>query len=308
MATPSPGTGLNVANPLPTQQTASANYLDFNDGWAQQYLPELYEAEVERYGNRMLSGFLSQVGAEEAMASDQVVWSEQGRLHISAKATGCTAASNKVRFAGGATAGDDGKLFRLHDTVLLYALSGTGAGKSIKGIVTTVKDGSHDVVIKPYTQNDLADTGAGEITFGNDTIFQAMVYGSEHLKGTSLATSTYTRPALNPGFNKYDNKPVIIRDRFVINGSDTAQIGWVEISGEEGQSGYMWYLKAEGDTRARFNDYLEMMVLESVKKSGAGAPGVDGTQGMFDAIESRGHVVTDAFTGEYTSDLSLIHI
>ena len=304
MATPSPGTGLNVANPLPTQQTASANYLDFNDGWAQQYLPELYEAEVERYGNRMLSGFLSQVGAEEAMASDQVVWSEQGRLHISAKATGCTAASNKVRFAGGATAGDDGKLFRLHDTVLLYALSGTGAGKSIKGIVTTVKDGSHDVVIKPYTQNDLADTGAGEITFGNDTIFQAMVYGSEHLKGTSLATSTYTRPALNPGFNKYDNKPVIIRDRFVINGSDTAQIGWVEISGEEGQSGYMWYLKAEGDTRARFNDYLEMMVLESVKKSGAGAPGVDGTQGMFDAIESRGHVVTDAFTGEYTSDIA----
>ena len=66
----------------------------------------------------------------------------------------------------------------------------------------------------------------------------------------------------------------------------------------------MWYLKAEGDTRARFNDYLEMMVLESVKKSGAGAPGVDGTQGMFDAIESRGHVVTDAFTGEYTSDIA----
>ena len=301
--TPVAGSGINVSNPLPTQQTASANYLDFSTGWAQQYLPELYEAEVERYGNRMLSGFLSQVGAEEAMASDQVVWSEQGRLHISATATGCTAASNKVRFAGGATAGDDGNLFRLHDTVLLYALSGTGAGKSIKGIVTTVKDGSHDVVIKPYTQNDLADTGSGEITFGNDTIFKAMVYGSEHLKGTSLAVSGSSRPALNPGFNKYDNKPVIIRDRFVVNGSDTAQIGWVEVSGEEGQSGYMWYLKAEGDTRARFNDYLEMMVLESVKKSGAGAPGVDGTQGMFDAIETRGHVATDAFTGIYADDL-----
>ena len=47
-----------------------------------------------------------------------------------------------------------------------------------------------------------------------------------------------------------------------------------------------------------------MMVLESVKKSGAGAPGVDGTQGMFDAIETRGHVTTDAFTGEYTSDIA----
>ena len=30
-----------------------ANFADF----AQQYLPEIYEAEVERYGNRTLSGF-----------------------------------------------------------------------------------------------------------------------------------------------------------------------------------------------------------------------------------------------------------
>ena len=67
---------------MPVKQTASNNYLDFSTGWAQQYLPELYEAEVERYGNRMLSGFLSQVGAEEGMTSDQVVWSEQNRLHI----------------------------------------------------------------------------------------------------------------------------------------------------------------------------------------------------------------------------------
>ena len=35
---------------------------DFNDGafnqWAQQYLPELYEQEVERYGNRNIIWFL----------------------------------------------------------------------------------------------------------------------------------------------------------------------------------------------------------------------------------------------------------
>ena len=49
---------------------------------AQQYLPELYEQEVERYGNRTLSGFLRMVGAEMPMTSDQVIWSEQNRLHI----------------------------------------------------------------------------------------------------------------------------------------------------------------------------------------------------------------------------------
>ena len=51
--------------------------------FAQQYLPEIYEAEVERYGNRTLGGFLRMVGAEMPMTSDQVVWSEQNRLHIS---------------------------------------------------------------------------------------------------------------------------------------------------------------------------------------------------------------------------------
>ena len=53
--------------------------------FAQQYLPELYEAEVERYGNRTLGGFLRMVGAEMPMTSDQVIWSEQNRLHVAYK-------------------------------------------------------------------------------------------------------------------------------------------------------------------------------------------------------------------------------
>ena len=71
--------------PAPNQQLLASNYLSFTDGnndFAQQYLPEIYEQEVERYGNRTLSGFLRMVGAEMPMTSDQVVWSEQNRLHI----------------------------------------------------------------------------------------------------------------------------------------------------------------------------------------------------------------------------------
>ena len=71
----------------PSQQQLSLanNYLAFNGGandFAQQYLPEVYEAEVERYGNRTLNGFLRMVGAEMPMTSDQVIWSEQNRLHV----------------------------------------------------------------------------------------------------------------------------------------------------------------------------------------------------------------------------------
>ena len=73
--------------PASKQQTLSSNYIDFTStgtaGWAQQYLPDLMEKEAEVFGPRTISGFLSQVSAEEAMTSDQVIWSEQGRLHLS---------------------------------------------------------------------------------------------------------------------------------------------------------------------------------------------------------------------------------
>ena len=72
--------------PSQVQELLPNNYLQFNNGtndFAQQYLPEIYEQEVERYGNRTLSGFLRMVGAEMPMTSDQVIWSEQNRLHIS---------------------------------------------------------------------------------------------------------------------------------------------------------------------------------------------------------------------------------
>jgi hypothetical protein len=84
MANVSPAFGSLI--PTPKKQALEGNYLNFTDGtsdFAQQYLPEIYEAEVERYGNRTLGGFLRMVGAEMPMTSDQVVWSEQNRLHIS---------------------------------------------------------------------------------------------------------------------------------------------------------------------------------------------------------------------------------
>ena len=131
-----------------------------------------------------------------------------------------------------------------------------------------------------------------ESGFASNSVFTVMVYGSEYKKG-----STADRHALTPGFLTFDNKPIIMRDMYEINGSDTAQIGWVEVSGEEGQNGYMWYMKAEGDTRSRFNDYLEMSMIEAEKAvTGSGAAAtVGGTEGLLAAITARGHVSTDTF-------------
>jgi hypothetical protein len=102
-----------------------------------------------------------------------------------------------------------------------------------------------------------------------------------------------SRGANEPAFKTYANKPIIMKDYYEVSGSDTSRIGWVEVTGESGQNGYLWYLKAEADTRARFNDYLEMAMLEAVKNDsssvidggttlvGSAAASDVGTEGLF---------------------------
>ena len=98
MAISSYGAGTFAAAPI--QATLTTNYIDFATGsgvdWSQQYLPDLMEKEAQIFGNRTISGFLAQVGAEEGMSADQVVWSEQGRLHLTYTCQIQTAASSLV--------------------------------------------------------------------------------------------------------------------------------------------------------------------------------------------------------------------
>jgi hypothetical protein len=102
----------------------------------------------------------------------------------------------------------------------------------------------------------------------------------------------------------FDNKPIILKDKYSVSGSDMAQIGWVEVSGEDGVSGYLWYLKSEHDTRLRFEDYMETALVEAVPAeaaSGAGdylqgtgaaasVAGLSGSKGVFFEVGARGNV------------------
>ena len=102
--------------------------------------------------------------------------------------------------------------------------------------------------------------------------------------------------SIEPTFKTFTNKPMIIKDHFEINGSDTAQIWWVQVSGEGGESGYLWYLKSSADTKARFDDYLEMIAIESEKSDSTADSDIpDGSQGLLSAIGERGIVATNQF-------------
>ena len=305
--------------PAPQKQTFQTNYLDFtgttDNTWAQQYLPDLMEQEAEVFGPRTISGFLAQVGAEESMTSDQVVWSEQGRLHLSYKGTISSASAGADPGGGSGTVPQftcshdiDGNAvttthgIRVNDTVLVSNAQGI-----FKCLVTVVANEVIDLITYDGTALDADATAQGT------TI---LVYGSEYGKGMSYVTAAGTtntteqRGANEPKFQTFSNKPVIMKDYYEVSGSDVSRIGWVEVSNEMGESGYLWYLKAEADTRARFVDYIEMAMLEGELNvagsnadgasiiAGSAAGGADrvGTQGLFSAIETRGNI-TSGVTG-----------
>ena len=278
-----PALGSLPVTPTASKTAVPGAFVDLRtQSWAQQYMPELMEAEAEVFGNRTISGFLSQVGAEEAMASDTVVWSEQGRLHISFEAS----FANGTALAADQLTVPSGHGIRVNDTVVLNQ---AGVG-TLKCLVTDVAATTIDCL--PYTQATMDSSASGAITFVTGTAVKGFVYGSEYKKGTSGRDE-----GLEPGFRSLSNRPVIIKDLYEVTGSDASQIGWVEVSGEDGQNGYLWYLKASGDTMTRFADYCEMVCIEGELNttSGTGTVGaelgaVSGTQGLFAAIEERGNV------------------
>jgi len=298
--------------PSQKQQALSTNYLQFTDkagddfsDFAAQYLPEIYEQEVERYGNRTLSGFLRMVGAEMPMTSDQVIWSEQNRLHIAYD--GVTKASNAtLTFVLNAAAGPTFVANTISKNQTIVVMD-PDTGKEVKALVTNSVDTSATLAtltVATYTGANL------DATFGAAAIatLKIFVYGSEYRKGTGDADIK----SVTPSFTQFNNAPIIIKEKYVVNGSDMAQIGWVEVATEDGTSGYLWYLKAESETRLRFEDYLEMAMVEGEKAAaGSGvagiAPALNGTEGLFAAINARGNVLNNfsaaAGLGEFDSIL-----
>jgi len=295
--------------PSAQQVPTATNYMS-SFSFLNQYLPDTYEQEFERYGNRSVASFLRMVSAELPCASDQIKWAEQGRLHI--KYTGCNFAGATLTTSSttatitvpttntvpanantGASPWNPGigtASLRVGQTILLQKTAGTTAliGKQNKAIVTSVTIGNGNVAttagIAFYesTCNFLGATGdTGET-------FSLFIYGSEFKKGQLGMVGS-----LEAQDNFYINNPIILKDNYVVNGSDMAFIGWVEITDEAGKPGYMWYLKSQHETRMRFDDYLETSMLEAVPaetNSGAIAANMMGSQGVFYVVNNRGNV------------------
>jgi len=272
--------------PSAEQVPLSTNYMT-NFNFMNQYLPDTYEKEFERYGNRTVASFLRMVGAEMPSISDQIKWAEQGRLHTKYTKVVTTATLSNA----------DSATFQVNDLNVSGIAIREGQTVMItpnvagptqnKAIVTAVNTATDQFTVAFYEANGMTNGS----TANEFTVF---VYGSEFKKGTTGMIGS-----LEAEDEIFANSPIIIKDKYAVSGSDMAQIGWIEVTTENGATGYLWYLKSEHETRLRFEDYLETSMLEAVPaESGSGAAnsginpiyGNKGSEGVFYVVNSRGNV------------------
>ena len=296
--------------PSAQQVITPQNYIT-NFNFLNQYLPDTYEKEFERYGNRTIASFLRMVGAEMPTNSDLIKWAEQGRLHTkytqvqTAQAPGAvTEATFTINdvfnppLATGTT-GPTRAAIRVGQSVMISDNT-PGSTLSNKGVVRTapgqVPSGGGAALAANVFEVSFYEANQVVPAATDLTVF---IYGSEFAKGTAGMSGS-----LEADDYFFENKPIILKDSYTVNGSDMAQIGWVEISGEDGANGYLWYLKSEHDTRLRFEDYMETAMIEAVPAqvgSGASAligngtavagnPTGAGMEGIFFVVNSRGNV------------------
>ena len=276
--------------PSAERVAVQSNYIT-NFNFLNQYLPDTYEKEFERYGNRTVASFLRMVGAEMPSNSDLIKWAEQGRLHT--KYTNVTSGAAAAQDTATLTVNDvlvpgtGGIAIRVGQTFMLSD-SSIGSTNSNKGIVTAVDYAAGTV--------DVAYYEAGGQTMAAGVQCSLFIYGSEFQKGSvAMANSLEADDVI------FQNSPIIIKDLYEVSGSDMAQIGWIEVTTENGATGYLWYLKSEHETRLRFEDYLETAMVEAVPaEAGSGvaaiAAGVasgtgnKGSEGLFYVLGQRGNV------------------
>jgi len=288
-------TGIEHLTPSPSKgQLFQGNYIT-NFDFTNQFLPDVYEKQAEIYGNRSIGGFLKLVSAEMPSASDEIRWVEQGRLHIAYKNVNVTNDNFVVTFDAlpdGTSAGTSQvPAVRVGQTIMAQGVTNAGVntGAVLKGVVTSAGVNTN-ATTGTFVAKCLEAANWGTVASSHHAT--VLVYGSEFAKGSDGMTGE-----IDAVYQSYTNKPMILKDNYAINGSDTAQIGWIEVTSENGASGYLWYLQSEHETRQRFEDYLEMSMIESVKKasastlSAAQSPG--GTEGLFAALTSRGNVYAD---------------
>jgi hypothetical protein len=230
---------------------------------------------VKTFGNQGITGFLQLVGAvKTAGTADEVQWWEEQRLHptVNFTTSGTVAVSGKVMTVN-ITSLDSRSPVRVNDIVLW--------NRQQRAIVTAIS----------ATGITLANLANAELVAATATTTYALpIIGNLYGQGTDQPTQF-----LESNVVKRTNPYMIMKEIFKVTGSQATNIGWVDVGGGD----YRWFIKGESDTRQRFIDKREMMMLLGQKNENPDnttftSGTISGSEGYFSAIENRG-LVTDGY-------------
>jgi len=257
-----------------------AKYVDLASFINDVNKPDNRELLVKTYGNQGITGFLQLTGAVKAAGTaDSVQWWEEQRLHPRAKftptvaKTGNTAGAEiEVTVAAANVDPLDSAatlMVRAQDVLLMG---------DVRVLVTSVtKSTDNSNAISKFTVKPLVSTeSVPDLTA---TAKEFPIIGNLFAQGTDQQ-SEY----LESNVVKYTNPYMIVKEIYKVTGSQATNIGWINL----GNGDYRWYVKSEADTRQRFMDKREMMMLMGQKSDNI--TGIDGSEGYFSAIEDRGIV------------------
>lgn len=272
--------GAGASNVAPaTLRPTPDKYVALGDLLNDYSKPDNRDLLIETYGDQGITGFLTLTGAvNSAGVQDEVTWWEEGRLHK-------TLAFDAI--ASGAGAQDitvDSYTNGTNNPVRLNDVLMTPSGEIL--VVTDLSSSATAVGVKAMDGGSIA----GEASAG-----VCAIIGNIYEQGSAQPTQFY-----EPDVQKMVNPYIITKETYAVNGSQATNIGWVNVNGD-----YRWYVKGENDTRKRFMNQREMMLLYgrlagSVVDPASGgsidlatnAGTVTGSEGYFQAVENRGLVAS----------------
>jgi hypothetical protein len=297
----------NLADP--TKYTSLYDFID------EVNAPDVRAKLVKTFGNQGISGFLTLTGAvKNNGTADNVQYFEEARLHQTQTATiasaidkdGGAQASDLTDIAGGlifetvATA-DGGSFTDASDAQIVCRV---GDILLINGVDRLLVTATTDTgfTTKPLLGANAADGAAApSVALVDAQQYTMPIVGNMFAQG-----SEQPGRFLESNVVKRTNPYAIVKESYEVSGSQATNIGYIDVGGGD----YRYYIKSEMDTRQRFMDKREMVMLlgqvvTNIDTSN-GITDIDGTEGYFSALEDRGIVTSDLIGAAGLADIDVV--
>jgi hypothetical protein len=291
------------ASPSMVQQTTTESYVSSVDFLSAIHKPDVGEVLVKRYGDQSLTGFIDMLGAKRPVANKEYIHYEEDWVHQVFDVKNTTLNTDNT-ITGGyvfeATLTDDASTTQDEkDYHFLRANNVVEFENGQVALVASIAVGTTVTSVSGYTPEAIG----GTVTAAADKVYvEVLTYDGLSadwanisakkgiITGFEFGEGTDQPNGITPNVIKYLNTVMIIKEAYEVTGSEATNAIWFRVEdAATGKSGWLWYLKGEGDTFQRFNDYAEMQMLVGEQvASGAtvlSGLGMRGTEGLLDFAE-----------------------